>query len=335
MEESGALLASILRGRRVAVLTDDTVYGLYGARLEASLRAAGLPPVWIRILPGEASKRIRVLEPVWEALAAGGLQRDDLLVGFGGGVVGDMAGFAAACYMRGIDVAQIPTTLLAQVDSSIGGKTGVDLEAGKNLVGAFWQPRMVLTDPSLLATLEPREWAGGLAEVVKYGAIASAELWDQLETMNDPAALPEEAIAACCRIKRDIVQRDERESGERMLLNFGHTFGHAIERAGGYERHTHGEAVAIGMAAAARAGEALGVTAPGTAARLEALLIRFGLPTRCPYRPAELAPFLHTDKKAGGGRIRFLFLRSPGEAFVMEADPTETETILAAGVRNG
>ena len=335
LEESGALLAGVLRGRRIAVLTDDTVYGLYGARLEASLRAAGHPPQWIRIAPGEESKRIRTLEQVWEALAAGGLQRDDLLVGFGGGVVGDMAGFAAACYMRGIDVVQIPTTLLAQVDSSVGGKTGVDLEAGKNLVGAFWQPRLVLADPSLLATLTPRERAGGLAEVVKYGTIASEGLFLQLESSDVPASLPESIIVQCCHIKRDIVQRDERDGGERMLLNFGHTFGHAIERAGGYRRFTHGEAVSIGMVAAARAGESMGLTDAGTAARLEELLARFGLPTESPYPPADLSPLLHADKKAGGDVLRFILLRRLGEAFVWETKPQEAEAVLAAGVRHG
>lgn len=335
LAESGALLAGVLRGRRIAVLTDDTVYGLYGAQLEASLRAAGHTPQWIRIAPGEASKRIRTLEQVWEALAAGGLQRDDLLVGFGGGVVGDMAGFAAACYMRGIDVAQIPTTLLAQVDSSVGGKTGVDLEAGKNLVGAFWQPRLVLADPSMLATLDPREQAGGLAEVVKYGAIASGELIRQLESMDAPASLPEAVILQCCRIKREVVQRDERDCGERMLLNFGHTFGHAIERAGSYKRFTHGEAVSIGMVAAARAGESMGLTDAETAARLETLLVRFGLPTESPYPPADLLPLLQADKKADGDVLRFILLRRLGEAFVWETKPAEAEAVLAAGVRHG
>ncbi|HJT99238.1 MAG TPA: 3-dehydroquinate synthase, partial [Rhodanobacteraceae bacterium] len=256
----------------------------------------------------------------YAALATLGASRDAAVIALGGGVVGDPAGFAAATWMRGIDFVQMPTTLLAMVDSSVGGKTGVDIDAGKNLVGAFHQPRAVIADTATLATLPPREYAAGLAEVVKYGAIGDASFFAWLETHADAlnaydAASLTEAIAFSCAYKAGVVARDERESGERALLNFGHTFGHALEAECGYGKLLHGEAVAIGMTVAASLSERLGRAPRGDAERLERLLTRFGLPTALPpIDPDALLARMRLDKKNLGGRLRLVLWRGIGRA---------------------
>src|SRR5690606_10468040 len=246
--------------------------------------------------------------------------RDATVLALGGGVIGDLAGFAAACWMRGIDFVQMPTTLLAMVDSSVGGKTGVNLPAGKNLVGAFHQPRAVVADTSTLATLPAREYRAGLAEVVKYGAIGDPAFFAWLERDADalaaraPGAVVR-AIAASCRHKAAVVARDEFEQGERALLNFGHTFGHALETADGYRGLLHGEAVAIGMLLAARLSTALGLATAADADRLGALLGRLGLPVAPPaHDPAELVALMRLDKKNLGGRLRLVLWRGIGRA---------------------
>jgi 3-dehydroquinate synthase len=266
LDQTGALLEPF-SGRRAVVLTDENVWGLYGERLQEALEDF-FPHKVLVLKHGEGSKSLSNLEIVLEFMAESGLTRSDLLINFGGGVIGDLGGFAAGCYMRGISTVQIPTTLLSQVDSSVGGKTAVNLKCGKNLAGLFWQPKLVIADTELLHTLPDREFAGGMAEVIKYGAIRSKEMFDKLGTYSGRAdaaeALPE-IIYECCDIKRDIVRRDEFDTGERMLLNFGHTFGHAVEKIGNYERFIHGEAVAIGMIMAARYGAAAGESEPDLA----------------------------------------------------------------------
>jgi 3-dehydroquinate synthase len=297
------------------LITDSNVWARYASRMTDALARAGIARKVLETEPGEGSKSLASLEGLYDAFADMRLRRDGLIIAFGGGVIGDLAGFAAATWMRGVRLVQIPTTLLAQVDSSVGGKTAVNTRAGKNLVGVFNQPALVLTDPALLADLPAREFRCGMAEVVKYGAIRSKRLFESLRVAPAPAALSE-IIGECCAIKAGIVERDELDTGERMLLNFGHSFGHAIEALGGFVAHNHGEAVAMGMVSAAEAGERLGLTARGCADALRAVLAAQGLETECPYAPEALLSQMDLDKKNSDGVLRLVLLAAPGEAFV-------------------
>ncbi|HEY6985983.1 MAG TPA: 3-dehydroquinate synthase [Rhodanobacteraceae bacterium] len=333
--DAGAWRAE-LRGRHVLVVTDEHVAPLYLARVRDSLASLAHDAI---VLPaGESSKTLDSAARIFSALAALGASRDAAIIALGGGMVGDLAGFAAATWMRGIDFVQMPTTLLAMVDSSVGGKTGVNLDSGKNLVGAFHQPRAVLIDTATLATLPAREYAAGLAEVVKYGAIGDAKFFEWLEANADAlnardASALAEAIATSCRQKAGVVARDEREQGERALLNFGHTFGHAIEAASGYGTVLHGEAVAIGMVLAARLAALLGRAPPHDAARLATLLARFGLPT-APPRGVDADALLvrmRLDKKNVSGRLRLVLWRGLGRAeIVPDVDEASIRQVLAA-----
>ncbi|HEY6893039.1 MAG TPA: 3-dehydroquinate synthase [Rhodanobacteraceae bacterium] len=323
-----------LRGRHALVVTDAHVAPLYLERVRAGLGSLAHDAL---VLPaGEAAKTLASAERIFEALAKLGANRDGAIVALGGGVIGDLAGFAAACWMRGIDFVQMPTTLLAMVDSSVGGKTGVNIAAGKNLVGAFHQPRAVFIDTATLATLPAREYAAGLAEVVKYGAIGDAAFFSWLEAnadaldARDGAALAE-AIAFSCRYKAGVVARDEREAGERALLNFGHTFGHALEAERGYGDLLHGEAVAIGMVLAARLSSALGLAPAADAERLSQLLSRFGLPVAPPRADADaLLARMRLDKKNVSGRLRLILWHGLGKAeIVPDVDETSIRSVLA------
>lgn len=321
--DDGVALASRIRGRHVLIVSDAHVAPLYARQVEISLHNAR-PELRIERLvlaPGEQEKTLANFMRAIDALAGLGATRDACVFALGGGVVGDLAGFAAACWMRGIAFVQMPTTLLAMVDSSVGGKTGVNLPYGKNLVGAFHQPSAVIADIDTLATLPPRELAAGLAEVVKYGAIGDASFFTWLDDnaqalrLGDRDALTH-AIATSVRHKAAIVARDERESGERALLNFGHTFGHAIETATGYERYLHGEAVAIGMVQAARLSERLGLSDRNDTERLAQLLERFDLPTQAPgdLTPEHLLSLMRLDKKALSSGMRFIVWHGIGQA---------------------
>jgi 3-dehydroquinate synthase len=311
-----------LRGRDVLVVTDANVAPLYLARVMAKLDShAATHHV---LPPGESEKTLARFGEVMASLAVARASRDATIVALGGGVVGDLAGFAAACWMRGIAFVQLPTTLLAMVDSSVGGKTAVDLPQGKNLVGAFHQPSAVIADTDTLATLPMRELRAGLAEVVKYGAIRDPDFFTWLERHVEPllARDPEtlaEAVERSCRHKAAIVARDEHETGERALLNFGHTFGHALETASGYGELLHGEAVAIGMLMAARLSAALGHAPPEDAERLSHLLARFGLPLfpRGETDPQQLLELMRLDKKAVSGKLRLVLWRGLGHAETM------------------
>ena len=326
--QDGALLAASLRGRHALIVSDSNVAPLYASRVEAALRATRPAIALARfVMPaGEDHKTLASFNQAIDALAALGATRDASVIALGGGVVGDLGGFAAACWMRGIDVLQLPTTLLAMVDSSVGGKTAVDLPAGKNLVGAFHPPRAVIADTGALRTLPDRELRAGLAEVVKYGAVFDAGFLDWLEThadallARDDAALAD-AIASSCSYKAAVVARDPFEHGERALLNFGHTFGHAIETEQGYagsggDNLNHGEAVAVGMVLAARLASALGLAPVEDAERLRILLRRFGLPTEIPVGlvPAALLARMRMDKKADAQGLRFVLWDGAGAA---------------------
>lgn len=327
LQQAGQNIKAFAKGSRVAVVTDDTVWAHYGDVFGRSLKEAGVEYFLTSLLPGEQSKTLESYGRVQNAFAEGGLLRSGLVVAFGGGVVGDLAGFAAATYMRGVDYIQIPTTLLAQVDSSVGGKTAIDLPGGKNLVGAFYQPKLVLADTSVLATLTKDQFSCGMAEVVKYGAIRSKEFFDSLAQPLETNRL-DEVVEQCCQIKSEIVNADELDKGERMLLNFGHTFGHAIEVLGGYNRFNHGQGVAIGMVLAARVGEAAGLTPKGTAAKLVAVLEAQGLPVASPWAAAELLPKMALDKKNMAGGLNMILLPEIGRAMVVTKSMDEVKLLL-------
>lgn len=319
LSNAGALMRATGCGGRLAVITDETVLRLYGSQIRSSLEEAGFTVKTISVPAGEHSKSLAVLEQVYDALTDFRLTRSDAVVALGGGVVGDLAGFAAATILRGVDFIQIPTTLLAQVDSSVGGKVGIDLKAGKNLAGAFHQPRLVIIDPACLKTLSDRQFSDGLAEVIKYGAIRDLDLFHRLAAQQDRQSLfknIESVIQTCCTIKRNVVVADERDTGERMLLNFGHTLGHAYELAYHFESYTHGEAVAAGMCMACTLGERLGLTTPGTGKELSFLLERFGLPIWIDCSLADYQAAIGLDKKGTGDMLRLVLLSSLGHAFV-------------------
>ncbi|MDX1482493.1 MAG: 3-dehydroquinate synthase [Woeseiaceae bacterium] len=309
-------LAEYVPGPDCLVVTNETVGPLYLERLAGCLGGRSVGTV---ALPdGEQHKTLATMSKVIDRLVESGAGRDTTVIALGGGVVGDIAGFAAACYMRGVRFVQVPTTLLAQVDSSVGGKTGVNHPAGKNLVGAFHQPALVLADTDTLATLPVREYRAGLAEVIKYGAIADAAFFAWLEAnldalLDKDAAAIAHAVARSCELKAEVVAEDERESGRRAILNFGHTFGHAIERCQGYGDWLHGEAVAAGMLMAAR----LSGLAADEQERLEALVSRAGLPVAQPgIQPAELLAAMGHDKKVLDRALRFVLLEKLGSACV-------------------
>ncbi len=316
----GRFSAKMELARPCAVITDDHVARLYAKPALAALRSSGFEPLLISIPPGETSKSLKMVQTICDQLAAHRLERKSFIVALGGGVVGDLAGFLAAIYLRGLPFVQVPTTLLAQVDSSVGGKVGVNLKAGKNLVGAFHQPRFVLCDLSTLDSLPLRELRAGLAEVIKYGIIADAGLFARLERdlprlLRREAKALGEVVARCCELKARVVRQDETETGLRAILNFGHTIGHAIENISGYGKYLHGEAIAIGQVAAARLSVQLTGLPPGDAARIEKLLRAAGLPAAIKLSAAarsRLLAAMRLDKKVSGGRVKFVLARRIG-----------------------
>jgi len=333
LDGAGAILAQRFPGRRYGIVTDETVAAAQLPRLVASLDAAGLGHDAIVLPAGEASKSYARLEQVIEGLLAARLERGDMVIALGGGVIGDLAGFAAAVTRRGMDFVQMPTTLLAQVDSSVGGKTGINSPHGKNLVGAFHQPRLVLADLSALDTLDRRQFAAGYAEVAKYGLIDDAEFFDwldaHLEEIFAGGPARGEAVARCCAHKARVVIEDEKETGVRALLNLGHTFGHALEKDTGYsDRLLHGEGVAIGMVLAHRFSARLGLAPGQDAGRVAAHLRRAGLPTTLADIPGRLGSTealmaaIAQDKKVQRGALTFILTRGIGQAFIArDIDP--------------
>ncbi len=328
IEAAGARLAPLLRRPVTAVVADETVFALHGQRLLAALGAAGIAAHPLIVPPGEGAKSFEGLADLCDRLLALELDRGDKIVAFGGGVVGDLTGFAAAIYKRGIDFIQIPTTLLAQVDSSVGGKTAIDTPRGKNLVGAFHQPRLVLADLEVLDTLPDREMRCGYAEVLKYGLLGDAAFFGALEAdaarilAREPRALAW-AVRRCVEMKAQIVGEDEREGGQRALLNLGHTFGHAVEAAMGFgEAVKHGEAVGLGCALAFRFSARLGLCSGQDAVRAARAVRAAGLPARLdrvaghPFRADDLIASMAQDKKALGGALTFVLARAIGDAFV-------------------
>lgn len=321
LHSAGRELARVARSSRVAVISQRRVWRLWGERLAASLDQAGL--MWsAHLVPdGESAKTLGRVRSLYAEMAAVGIDRSSLIAGFGGGAVGDLAGFVAATWLRGVDFAQIPTTLLAQVDASVGGKTGVNLPAGKNLVGAFWQPRVVLIDSGTLATLPARDYRSGLAEVIKYGIILDAQFYDWMKNEREALVAQDSsavgvAVRRSCELKADVVRADEREAGLRALLNYGHTIGHAVEAAGGYCRTRHGEAVAIGMVLEARLAVMLGLISQAEAQDIRQALASFGLPVEVPrlFDVDVMLTATGLDKKTRGGRLHCVLPVSIGRA---------------------
>jgi len=328
LPRAGAAIAPLLHRARVAVVTERNVADRHLHTLETALSAEGIAPAVLTLDPGEATKSWATLQRTVEWLVAEQVARDGLVVAFGGGVIGDLAGFAAAILRRGVGLVQIPTTLLAQVDSSVGGKTGINSPLGKNLIGAFHQPRLVLADIDLLATLPERDFRAGYAEVVKYGLLGDAAFFDWLEAEGNNLAAGDadariRAVRRSCEMKAELVVRDETEQGDRALLNLGHTFGHALEAATGYsDRLLHGEGVAIGCLLAFQTSANLGLCAQETPGRIAAHFARMGMRSRLADIPGDLPDadgliaLMAQDKKVRDGRLAFVLARGIGAAFV-------------------
>ena len=316
LDQVGTIAAQLKKvGTKAMLITETNVMPLYGQRVLASLESAGFETSRFVFPAGEENKKMETIMSMYMALAQSGFTRTDLIVTLGGGVTGDMGGFAAATFLRGMDFIQVPTSLVAQADASIGGKTGVELPFGKNLVGAFHQPIAVISDPTALSTLPNHFFNDGLGEVIKHGCIADPELFASLE---QGAALDnmEQVVARSVSIKRDFVEADTRDTGRRMILNFGHTCGHALEKLHQFRELSHGEAVGIGMVLACQAGERLGITRSGTGKRIAQVLERYGLPTSTQFRTDEIVESTALDKKSDGDTLRFIFIKEIGESVI-------------------
>lgn len=308
------------KGKKIAIISDNIVYGIYGDSLKKALECDGYTAKSIVIPAGEKSKSFSTLPAVYNELLEFKLTRTDIILALGGGVVGDLAGFVASTFLRGVPFIQIPTTLLAQVDSSVGGKVGVDLEKGKNLVGSFYHPKLVIIDPEVLNTLSDRIFKDGLAEVIKYGCIKDKDLFGKLKSYKDEKALMEdieEIICTCCDIKRKVVEEDEKDTGERMLLNFGHTLGHAIEQYYKYERYTHGEGVAIGMYQIMKSAYSKGLISESIVEEIKDILIKYDLPYSLDGESIdELINVIKLDKKNINNSLSLILLKEIGESYI-------------------
>jgi 3-dehydroquinate synthase len=331
LKQLGGECARLKLGQRCTMITDTNVGKKFAKTVFESLVRAGFEPSLIIVPAGETAKSLKSVQSCYDRLAAHRLERKSFIVALGGGVVGDLAGFVAATYLRGVPFVQVPTTLLAQVDSSVGGKTGVNLQAGKNLVGAFYQPKLVLCDLDTLRTLPEREFRAGLAEVIKYGIIYDARLFAHLER-DLPRLLKREPktlatiVARCCEIKAEVVGQDETESGLRAILNFGHTIGHAIENSSGYGKFLHGEAIAIGQVAAAKLSQKILGLPSGDLERIKKLFIRAGLPVKVKLNMTQrkkLFAAMKLDKKVSGGEIKFVLAKKIGKVSWGRAVPAE------------
>ena len=315
LSEAGKLISDVLKCKKIALISDTNVFPIYGGSIKESLIKQGYEVFEFVFKAGETSKKVSTVAQMVEFMAEHQLTREDGVIALGGGVCGDMAGFAAAIYLRGIKFVQIPTSLLSQVDSSVGGKTAVDLPQGKNLCGAFHQPSLVIIDPDVLDTLSDQFFADGMGEVIKAGCIKSESLFVRLENEN-PKDFIEEMNYECLDIKRQVVENDEKEHGERALLNFGHTCGHAIEKLWNFETVTHGEAVGIGMVMISRVGEKLGLTQQGTANRIINVLEKNNMKISDIHSVSEIVDAMSADKKRTGSVMKFVMLSKIGSSFI-------------------
>lgn len=330
LSEAGLYIKNIKAGCKVAVISDSNVWPIYGATVEQSLTAAGFEPIAFVFQAGEASKNTETFLDILNFLAVHKITRSDLIVALGGGVVGDISGFAAATFLRGISYIQMPTSLLAMVDSSVGGKTAIDLPAGKNLVGAFKQPSLVLCDVSALSTLPSEQFLDGCAEVIKYGMLYDAELFRYLLETGPKFDL-ETVITKCIAFKRNVVQEDEYDTGARQKLNLGHTIGHGIESCSDYQI-THGQAVAAGMAIVTRAAAKRNICKETVSLLLEELLVKFELPTECVYSAEQLFLSALSDKKRSGGSVNLIVPRDIGNCEIFPTPVSELKSFIEAGL---
>lgn len=321
LAKAGEYIPQCFNGKKIMIISDDNVFPLYGDILLSSLRGYECHSV---VLPhGEPTKNFQTLPKIYDAMLSAKISRSDLVIALGGGVIGDLAGFAAASFLRGVKLVQIPTSLLAQVDSSVGGKVAVDLPQGKNLVGAFYHPKMVLIDPTVLDTLPSHFISDGMGEVIKYGCIKDSALFDKLcshSSFEDLKPELAEIIARCVDIKRIVVEADQFDTGERMLLNFGHTLAHTIEQYYHYERESHGEAVGIGMYQITKIAEEKGLTAPGCAEKIKKALEIYGLPSSCGLPMSALTAAVTLDKKNLNGHLNVVLLKEIGDSYVYPTD---------------
>ncbi|MBQ8540703.1 MAG: 3-dehydroquinate synthase [Clostridia bacterium] len=322
-DEADTLLKDFCCGKKVCIVSDSNVFPLYGEKVEAAVKGAGGDVFSLVVKAGEEAKSFENLEYLCREIIRHDFTRSDVIIALGGGVVGDLTAFCASVVLRGVTLIQLPTTLLSQVDSSVGGKTAVNIPEGKNLVGTFYQPKMVLIDTDTLKTLPPREVACGMAEVIKYGAIRDKKLAEDLLRGDFEI---ENVIATCCRIKASIVENDEHDKGERMLLNFGHTLGHAVENYTGYGTYSHGAAVAIGMCAITEWSEKSGITEKGTYAMIKKLCEKYDLPTHIDNLAGMTGAAMH-DKKRSGSKISIVLVKSMGDSYYEKVDVALLESI--------
>ena len=328
LSETGKYVRKVSRAVRAAIISDSNVAPIYAERVEKSLRENGFETSLFVFEAGEERKRLSTVEQMYAHFFDNDMTRSDIVVALGGGVVGDMAGYAAASYLRGIDFVQIPTSLLAQVDSSVGGKTGVDLSVGKNLVGAFKQPKAVLIDPDTLDTLPQKFFNDGMGEVIKYGCIRSRTLFERLEKENAMDFI-DDIIYECISIKSLVVEHDTLDTGERAILNFGHTFGHALEKLYNYSGITHGEAVGVGAFLITQITEKKGITEAGSAERIYKLLKKYNMATSTEFSINDIVKATRGDKKSSGKGISFIFLRSIGDCFIYRIENSEVKGFFA------
>lgn len=330
LEKAEQYITQVFRGKRIMIISDDHVFPLYGQKLIQALPSFASSHL---VLPhGETTKSFKTLPLIYTAMLENQITRSDLVIALGGGVIGDLAGFAASSFLRGVKLVQIPTSLLAQVDSSVGGKVAVDLPQGKNLVGAFYHPKLVLIDPDVLDTLPERYITDGMGEVIKYGCIRDAALFETLNSRHSFEGLKDQLssiIYRCVDIKRAVVENDQFDTGERMLLNFGHTLAHTIEQYYHYERESHGEAVAIGMYQITRLSEKAGLTVPGEAERIRSVLNTYGLPFQCGLPVSDLTDAIKLDKKNLDNHLNVVLLHSIGDSYVY---PTNLDFFKTAGM---
>lgn len=323
LDRIGSEVKKIFKGKKIFILTDRNVNKHYGDKISRGLLDNNYDVKLLALEPGEQTKDFSTLPQVYDELLDFGITRSDLIIALGGGVIGDLAGFVASTYLRGIDFVQVPTSLLAQVDSSVGGKVAVDLKRGKNLVGSFYHPKVVFIDPKVLETLEERVFIDGMAEVIKYGCIKDKNLFDTLINIKDKNELInniEEIIHRCCSIKKEVVEKDEKDTGERMLLNFGHTLGHAIEQYYNYSKYTHGEAVAIGMYQISKISEESGLTSVGTTDLIKEILVKYNLPYDMDVKMEDIIDAIKLDKKNLGNVLNVIILKEIGQSEIYKTD---------------
>lgn len=332
LDEIGHKIREIYNGKKIVIVTDENVSKYYGEKLINNIKKENYEVSEIVLIPGEKTKCIEELTGLYNKFLDLGLTRSDLIIAFGGGVIGDLTGFAAATYLRGVNLIQIPTSLIAQIDSSIGGKVAVDLPRGKNLIGNFYHPKAVFIDPLMLKTLEKRFLYDGMAEVIKYGAIRDKDLFNNLMNYKNEEELfknIEYVIETCCNIKKQVVENDEKDTGERMILNFGHTLGHVVEKYFNFEKYTHGEAVAIGMNLITAKSEELSLTEEGTSQQIKNILVKYNLPYEVEMKDKnQILNTISLDKKSSGKNINLVIIKKIGEVFLHEINKDELNKFI-------